>query len=568
MTLPRILVVDDQFTRNATERFVFLKDAGLANGKVGSGGTVPPYAEVVFCSGQREEGSRLINDYSVVRDAVAGSDWALVLLDVQFDSGELDTNGRPAGQTGDDFFGITIHELLKQEFSDLPVVMLTGKRQDEIGETDAPYFSKHGLGSYEMHRALLQFGSLDAETTRSLLDLDTRVCADDPATLNVFRQAFIYAHSDASILILGESGVGKEVLADYVHRLSGRAGEGKRFVAVNVAAIPNDLVESELFGIGRRIATGVDARPGKFELASGGTLFLDEIGDMSIEIQAKVLRALQERKIVRVGETEEIPVDIRLVCATSRDLANRVKSGDFRSDLLYRINTVPITMAPLRERRKEIAPLARKFLDNFSNRQGKVGLSFSQEALCLLEAQPFPGNVRELENLVERLISVAGHHQVIGRREMTEILGLGIHPSPQPAATTVAAHVESGLTSSVPSSTPLDQVLDLIKAVSVDKDDPALKGVLPRLDSAVLNLRKRLTGSALERCRNPNTEKFNRQLAIRFLTGDDSIAATDANRIINKIIGRVNQEITDDDLNSLVDLWREGNRNAPRSKER
>jgi DNA-binding NtrC family response regulator len=557
MSLPRILVVDDQFARNATERFLFLRDTGLAHGEVGGGIASKPYAEVTFCSGQREEGTRLVNDYFVVRAAIAAGEWALVLLDVQFDSGERDADGQPAGQPGDDLFGVTIRQQLREDFPDLPVAMLTSKRQNEIGETDTPYLSKHKLGSYELRRLLLRLGRMDAAASRTLLGLDTRVCADDPASLAAFRQAFVHAGTNVSVLILGESGVGKEVVARYVHRLSARSSGP--FVAVNVAAIPRDLVEADLFGIGKRVASSVDARQGKFELASGGTLFLDEIGDMPMDVQAKVLRALQERKIVRVGEAEEISVDIRLICATSRDLASRVKSGNFRSDLLYRINTVPIIVPPLRERTQDIAPLARRFLDEFAARQGKSSLLFSADALAVLEAQTFPGNVRELENLVEHLASAAGHHQILGRDNVLEALGSKSEPlsATQPLREPPASLQTLSEADIVPRMPSLGILADWLDRVSVDKDDPALKGIKPKLDAATLRLSQRLVGAALERCRDPNDNTLNRQSSMRLLTGDGSLKGKGPARIVNEILGRAQEQpVTEEDLESLVNVWR------------
>lgn len=554
MSLPHILVVDDQFARNGTERALFLKNTGLAIGTVGGSETGTPYAEVVFCSGQREEGNRLINDYRVVREVVAASNWSLVLLDVQFDSGELDEYGRPSGQPGDDGFGMMVNRQLKAEFPDLPVITLTSKRNDEIAETDTPYLSKHRLGSYELRLKLLEYGRVDAEALRGPLGLDAQVCAEDPATLAAFRDVFMHAKSNASILILGESGTGKEVLARYVYRISGRKG---KFLPVNVAAIPSDLVESELFGIGKGIASSVGARPGKFELASGGTLFLDEIGDMPLETQAKVLRALQERRIVRVGEANEIPIDIQLVCATSRDLENRVVSGSFRGDLLHRINTITITMPPLRERRKDIAPLARIFLEKFTHRQDKTGLSFSAEAVSLLQAQQFPGNVRQLENLVERLVSSAGHHQIIGKREVLEAIGNGgraIPTHPQPSE----IHTEP------PESSPgvgyrelnLNEALAALNDVCISKDDPQLKGALARLDEVTQRLRQRLAGAALERCRNPITNQLKREPAMQLLTGDENLKQSGPKRVINTILNRVQSHpVSDEDLNALIESW-------------
>lgn len=556
MTLPQILVVDDQFARNATERSLFLRDAGLVEAGACSGGMQQALAEVTFCSGQRREGNRMINDPNIVLEA-AGGNWALVLLDVQFDSGELDSVGRPSGQAGDDTFGLTVYKHLKTARPNLAVVLLSGKRQEEIAEdkTGAPYLSKRGLTPYEMRRALASYGTLDPQGTHTVLDIGVDIIAEAPGSLAAFGHGFVHAGSDASILILGESGVGKEVLARYLHRASPRSSGP--FLAVNVAAIPSDLVESELFGIGKNVASSVDARMGKFELAAGGTLFLDEIGDMPLDVQAKVLRALQERKIVRVGEVEEVPLDIRLISATSRDLSSQVVSGGFRGDLLYRINTVPISIPPLRERRQDTAPLARSFLNKFATTQGKIGVSFSANAIAALEAHSFPGNVRELGNLVERLVSATGHHQLIGDREIRETLGMSSNADLALRSPSVLPAVAPSSMPDKPGAPSLAELADWLDQIPVAKDDPALKGVKPKLDEAVRRLVQRLAGAALERCRDPNDQSLNRQSAVRYLTGDGGLKGKAPARIINEILGRAQESaLSDADLQRLIDTWR------------
>jgi DNA-binding NtrC family response regulator len=199
------------------------------------------------------------------------------------------------------------------------------------------------------------------------------------------------ARSDATVLLLGESGTGKEVIARFIHR----AGP---FVAVNAAALPETLLESELFGHEKGAFTGAHARrAGKFELAHGGTIFLDEIGDFPSPMQAKLLRVLQERAFERVGGTETLKVDVRVIAATNRDLKKRVAEGAFREDLFYRLNVISITLAPLRERRGDIRPLAEHFL-----RELKPSARFAPDVLEALERYDWPGNARELRNAIER----------------------------------------------------------------------------------------------------------------------------------------------------------------------
>ena len=207
------------------------------------------------------------------------------------------------------------------------------------------------------------------------------------------------------MLILGESGTGKELLARLLHRESGR-GEAP-FITVNLAAIPHELVESTLFGHERGAFTGAHRQQlGKFELASGGTLFLDEVGDLRLDLQAKLLRAIQEGEIERVGGFKPIKTDFRLVVATNVDLEKAVKDGRFREDLYYRINVIPIRMPPLRERIDDLPELARLFLDRYKSKFRKPIRWISDSALKILASYWWPGNIRELENLIERLVAV------------------------------------------------------------------------------------------------------------------------------------------------------------------
>ena len=230
--------------------------------------------------------------------------------------------------------------------------------------------------------------------------------ATDEAMLKVCRMIDKVAPTDVSVLVLGESGTGKELVARALHAKSSRA-QG-RFVAINCAAIPEQLLESELFGYERGAFTGaVKQTIGKVELASGGTLFLDEIGDMPLALQAKLLRFLQSRVIERVGGREEIPVDVRVVCATNKDLQALIAEQAFRQDLYFRIGEVTIDVPPLRERRGGATVLAHAMLRKFSGVQGKPKRGFSEDALAALEAYSWPGNVRELENKVKTAMIMA-----------------------------------------------------------------------------------------------------------------------------------------------------------------
>jgi len=215
------------------------------------------------------------------------------------------------------------------------------------------------------------------------------------------------APTDSTVLITGESGTGKELVADAIHRQSGRAE--KPFIRINCGAIPENLIESELFGHERGAFTGALARKiGKFELADGGTLLLDEIGDLPLQLQVKLLRVLQERELERLGGTTTIAVDVRILCATAKNLLVAAKEGTFREDLFYRLQVIPIEVPPLRKRKEDIVPLAEHFLEEFS--QGRHDrLVLSRSAMDCLVDYNFPGNIRELRNIVERLsVLVAG----------------------------------------------------------------------------------------------------------------------------------------------------------------
>jgi DNA-binding NtrC family response regulator len=228
----------------------------------------------------------------------------------------------------------------------------------------------------------------------------------DASMAAVVRLAEQVAASDASILVTGESGSGKEVISRYVHARSNRAS--KPFISINCAAIPEHLLESELFGHEKGAFTGAIARRiGKFEEADGGTLLLDEISEMDVRLQAKLLRAIQERVIDRVGGTKPVPVDIRIIATSNRDLAESVRSGTFREDLLYRLNVVNLKLPPLRERPGDILELATHFVERYARENGVSKRPISEDAKRMLTANPWPGNVRELENTMHRAVLLA-----------------------------------------------------------------------------------------------------------------------------------------------------------------
>jgi len=227
-----------------------------------------------------------------------------------------------------------------------------------------------------------------------------------PAMQEIYKTIGRVAESDATVLIHGESGTGKELVARAIHYHGMRAG--RPFVAVNSAAIPSELLESELFGHEKGSFTGAVARKlGKFEAAAGGTLFLDEIGDMSLSLQGKLLRVLQEREFERVGGTEPIKTDVRVIAATHHNLEKMVRENRFREDLFYRLNVIQINIPPLRKRKDDVVPLAEHFLRKYREGKGVTAQSFTPETLKALRAYDWPGNVRELENAVQRAVTLS-----------------------------------------------------------------------------------------------------------------------------------------------------------------
>ncbi len=307
--------------------------------------------------------------------------------------------------------GLEVLQALKELHPDLPVVIISGHG------TISTAVEATKLGAFDflekpidMERLLLTIrnGLAQAELARRNVQLEKRVgfkteiIGAHPEMLAIMDTVNRVAPTNARVLIMGENGTGKELIARRLHELSKRAEEP--FIEVNCAAIPEDLIESELFGHEKGSFTGaISQRIGKFELADGGTLFLDEVGDMSLSAQAKVLRVLQESAFERVGGTETKHVDVRVLAATNKNLLEEAGRGRFREDLFYRLNVVPIRIPPLRERKSDIKILADYFLREVAGELGRSPKKLAPDALDALMGYSWPGNVRELRNLVERL---------------------------------------------------------------------------------------------------------------------------------------------------------------------
>ena len=299
---------------------------------------------------------------------------------------------------------------------DTKVIVLTGQHDREnavkavgLGAYDffAKPFEPELLNltierAFRMHDLQMENARLAALEGSPLSGLLSR----DPGMLKICRTIEKLASASATVALLGESGTGKEILARGLHMMSSRARE--RFVAINCAAIPDTLLESELFGYEKGAFTGaVRQTLGKIETANGGTLFLDEIGDLPLALQAKLLRFLQERSIERIGGREEIPVDVRIVCATHRDLKAQIQAGAFREDLYYRLAEIVIEIPALRQREGDATYLAHAFVQRFAKENSRRAPMLTDDALAAIEAHRWPGNVRELENCIKRAVIMA-----------------------------------------------------------------------------------------------------------------------------------------------------------------
>ena len=348
----------------------------------------------------RDEGYRVssVGSAEEALNVVHRSTPDLILLDIMYPGARMD--------------GIAALERMRKSLPELAVVMISGQGSIETAVKATK------LGAYDfiekpldlervvlVVRHALDQARLEKENRQLRQTLQKRyeIVGESHAMESIQQMVRSVAPTNGRVLIRGESGTGKELVARSIHQQSLR--REKPFVEVNCAAIPEDLIESELFGHEKGSFTGATSkRRGKFEMADGGTIFLDEVGDMSLRTQAKVLRVLEEQRFERVGGTESLEVDVRVLAASNKDLVQAIAEGKFREDLYYRLNVVPISVPPLRERKDDPPLLVNHFLREFSKEYGKREKVMSEEAMKVLAAYHWPGNVRELKNLIERLI--------------------------------------------------------------------------------------------------------------------------------------------------------------------
>lgn len=308
--------------------------------------------------------------------------------------------------------GIQTLKDIKNLKPELPVIMISGHANIELA------VNATRMGAYDflekplslekvllVSKRALEKRTLEMEnkSLRQNLVKKWRLIGDSQKIKQLTEQIQMAAKSNSRVLILGESGVGKELIAHILHEYSSRSD--KPFIEMNCAAIPQELIESELFGHEKGSFTGAfERKKGKFELADEGTLFLDEIGDMSLSTQSKVLRVIETQEFQRVGGSRNIKVDVRIVAATNKDLIEEVKKGNFREDLLYRLNVIPIEVPPLRERKQDVQALVEYFIEYFAEEYGQKPKKITADGLKILEVYDWPGNIRELRNVIERLV--------------------------------------------------------------------------------------------------------------------------------------------------------------------
>ncbi len=320
--------------------------------------------------------------------------------------------------------GMEVLRRVRQKGQDFPIIMLTAHgnvaQAVEAMKAGASEYLTKPFDLEELKLSIekaLHYRDLTAEVERLREELGKEydvqgIVASDQRMLEMLETVRKVAPTSATVLIYGESGTGKELIARALHNLSERAS--KPFVSISAGALPETLLESELFGYEKGAFTGaMTPKPGRFEMANGGTLFLDEIGDISPATQIKLLRVLQERRFERLGGTRSIEVDVRVVAATNRDLQQLIADGDFREDLFYRLNVVPITLPPLRQRSSDIPLLVAHFLDKFK----AVDKTISPDAMRALAEYQWPGNIRELENTIERIV-ILSHEDEIGVEDL------------------------------------------------------------------------------------------------------------------------------------------------------
>jgi transcriptional regulator with AAA-type ATPase domain len=561
--LPRILVIDDAYGRPFRDRRntdredlcvrMGLKD--ITGDEVGKGAPETirdPLAEVVFCRGQVETGRSVENDLPRTLEVVRRGweqwpRWALVLLDLHFKTGLIGPEGEPQGRPSDEnlssYFGLTILEHLWKDLSlrDIPIVILSSMQRDAIERRFADqgvwdFVDKTEINREKLHDLLIAYGLLE----------DKHLIGHSLPLLKCLREARNRARrGNDNILILGETGVGKELLAHYIHKQSGRKGA---VVTLFTQGVAETLIEDRLFGHVKGAYSGANSsEPGAAELADSGTLFIDEFGDMPATIQMKLLRLLDKniRETQRSGSQQVKKLDLQVVMSTNRLDILSVANGDFRRDILFRVGAKdPITLPPLRERVEDIPLLVDFFVRKYEKTFGAESRTVSEEALEALTAYAWPGNVRELEYIIERAVSsyrrlrsLSKAHLNFGASAVIPLAGSPVFPPPaQVEALTTIPHTPSSETYDGPIPQDIDALIKILDTYVFDENYSNLYGRLPDLQKGYARFLARYIRAALIATLDKSPEYpegiINFTGALRCIMGDSELTTTSAKRLM------------------------------------
>lgn len=585
MTPPRILIIDDLYGRKPPNRDredlcirLGLKDVtGDYDSKSRPEEVPDSVAEAVFCSGQVETDGVMENDLSATIDMVRSGwptwpCWALVLLDLHFKTGSIGADGEPVGRDADrdpgQYFGLTIFKKLRDQFSELPVVIFSSMdRQDvkvditNLGADD--FLVRDKISRSDLKSCLQAHGLFE----------DINIIGHSLPILAALKDArYLARHSTLNILITGESGTGKELFAKAIHDWSGRKGT---FVDVNCAAIPQELIESELFGHEKGAFTKATTKKiGKIELAHNGTLFLDEIADMSESMQAKLLRTLQEQNFKRVGGNKTFNVNVRVIAATNKNLSQMIEEGSFRHDLYYRFASAVIHLPPLKERNEDILLLAHRFLREAEKINSAANREISDEAMNLLVGYSWPGNVRELQNVINTSVAKNPNQDLLVPRhiELIQVPTGAIKIPPGSPHEMPTPYVESPSAGAIKD---IDTLIETLDNFTLSKEYQDLHGKLPALQQAYARLLARylkagLLCPAIRRFSPKKPEGENNITgAIKCLSGQTRLSTSKAADMIKKLLqtdSSVLAEIEKDPI--LGTAYKEAIRLRPKSSKK
>lgn len=589
-SLPHILIIDDVFGRshpdkrnedraNLCRKYLFKDVTGDESDKENTLKIKKPVAEVVFYRGVKPDCSKL-GDF--VEHDIEGSieaikkgwinensgfqPWSLVLLDMCFYTGKVTHQsmkskgeGMPEGRNSDNdpsnYFGLKILEVIHDKFPDLPVIVFSSKPRDEI----AREFSRRGA---------LGFLPREGENSPQLLqeyidrhglipDYSGEIIGNSKALLIALRSARRAAEKQGNILLRGETGTGKELFARYIHN-SRRKNSVFPFVIVNTPALTSSLWESELFGINRRAATGVDERLGKIRAADTGDLFFDEIGDMLLETQAGILRVLEYKEVTPVGSETSYPVNVRFLSATNIDIEAKSAVGSFRSDLLYRLNQGgTVILPPLRERLADIRLLVEKFVHKAENNNSSaLKRQIETEAIEKILAFEWEGNIRQLESVVTTAVNnnpdveyLVPNHLVLPSKVKEKIVPSEIDKTSGIVSTSI-------ITTASSKNKNLEELIEAIENCGFDPAQPSeLKGKLPILQKAFAKLiasylKTTLLATKKITSENPNGEtKYTS--AVKLMTGNQNLTSSTAADIVKRLLSS-NPESTETILEDEV----------------